>query len=195
MPYPTKDEFAKLICNADIDDVVQQHVFGGVPFVYRNSPGFADLLFTHLSDRLGVERANMTVVGSGKVGISLSPDTFGNPFHADSDIDVVIVSESLFDKCWLELLRFPRFKFRQLSETARSRIDDHISEIYWGRIWPHQLLSVSDLARQWISAFRSIAQIPQLAYHEVNGRLYRTWDHAKVYHTRSLRKIARRLRS
>jgi hypothetical protein len=104
-----------------------------------------------------VARQNLTIIGSGKTGFSLSPHKFGAVFCDESDIDVVVVSEEIFDALWLELLRFPRYRLKQLREWERDRIEDHEHEIFWGRIWPHHLLAVSSRAKRWIRAFRSVS--------------------------------------
>lgn len=195
MTYLSKEQFAHLLKTENHDSIVRAHIFGGTPFVFRDRPEDSELLFQHLSGKLRIRRDDWTIIGSAKTGFSVAPEKYGQPFRAESDIDVVIVSENLFDAIWLDLLRFPRYRLRQLRDSDQDRVRRHEYEVYWGRVWPHQLLSVSSKAVGWIDAFRSTSQIPQLAYHEIRGRLYRTWEHAHIYHLYGLRHLARRLES
>lgn len=191
MPHPTKDEFVQLLRTTSRRDVVRENVFGGIPYVFRDAPGDYEALRDHLSSTMSIQKDNIAVVGSGKVGFSLAPDTFGIPFGPHSDIDVLVVSEMLFDGIWLELLRLPRLQFAQLSRRDKQEIHEHRErQIYWGRIWPENLLRVSRSAKLWVDAFRSLSRNPHLAYFEIKGRLYRTWDHAQVYHEDGLAQLS-----
>lgn len=62
-----------------------------------------------VSKRLGVNFHNIQIVGSAKVGYSLSPAKLFTPFHDErpdkpsSDIDIAIISDRLYQKFWDEL--------------------------------------------------------------------------------------------
>lgn len=207
MNYPTSDEFRNLLKPAALATLVDEYVFsgapfGGVPFVFRNDPSAGDLLRDQLSAGLRVRPANVIVVGSAKIGFSLSPDGFPRIFSPPaSDIDVLLVDEALFDGVWSSLLQwhYPR-RWRlagQEWEWAKARRD----ELYWGWFSPHYLQfsdfltfpdalrPIRDLKANWLSSFRSLSRHPQLAKYEISGRLYRTWEHARSYHVDSLSKL------
>jgi hypothetical protein len=110
MPYPTPSEFGAILRAQALDDVVRQHVFEGIPYVIRNKPRSMPRLTEHLLAKMNVPAENIAVVGSAKIGFSLSPDNFPRKFSSYSDIDVVVVSEPLFDEVWHTMLRwnYPR---------------------------------------------------------------------------------------
>ena len=53
---------------------------------------------------LGVARADIRVVGSARSGFSLKPGLALRSFRDKSDIDVVVVNPSAFDRLWLARL-------------------------------------------------------------------------------------------
>jgi hypothetical protein len=51
-----------------------------------------------LAARLGVHAKNITLVGSARLGESLSPRRLGQPFGGQSDLDLVVVSDTFFER-------------------------------------------------------------------------------------------------
>ena len=200
MPYPTPDQFRELLKTAPPDTIVDDLLFHGTPYVFRHRPTGLTLLRESLSSSLNVQPDNVVVVGSAKLGFSLSPVTFPRRFSPTSDIDVVVVDEALFDLAWDAVLKWNYPRRNRLSNEewrwARNRHDD----LFWGWLLPHYirfegltfpqaLMPLRDLRARWLSAFRSLAGDPELARRQVSGRLYRTWNHARLYHVHSLRRL------
>jgi hypothetical protein len=100
MPYPTPEEFKEILRCVPLEKVVEDHVFQGIPYVFRESPQASQTLSRHLSVRLGVRQDDIVIIGSAKIGFSLDPDNFPRQFGRTSDIDVIIVDESKFDGLW-----------------------------------------------------------------------------------------------
>ena len=191
--YPTKEEFELILRDRRLEEVVDQFVFQGVPYVFAGRDADYRVLRRHISSGLGIAPGEMTLVGSGRIGFSLSPETFGRPFSETSDLDVVVVSADLFDVAWLDLLR-ARPRYRWLRPWVQQWYDDHKRHVYYGRIWPARLPGVIGLSTRWFEVFKSLSRYPELADREVHGLLYRTWDHARLYHRYGLSKIARQVR-
>jgi hypothetical protein len=185
-----------------MDQVVRVHVFQGVPYAFRSKPSSFRLLSNHLCAKLEVSPENIAIVGSAKIGFSLSPDTFPRLFSRYSDIDVVIVSDHMFDGFWHTMLRWNYPRRFSLSgadwEWSKSRRED----LYWGwfrpdRIrfeglsFPDVLRPIRDSSTRWFDAFQSLSLIDDFAGRRIGGRLYRTWEHALRYHAYSLEQIKR----
>jgi len=81
MPYLTVDEFKVLLRTKSLELIVQDQVFEGDPYVFRNTPSAYAAFRQHLSERIGTLAENIVVVGSAKTGFSLSPDGFPRPFY------------------------------------------------------------------------------------------------------------------
>ena len=58
-----------------------------------------------LNDKLGVAYHNVLMVGSGKIGYSLSPFKKFKAFDEDSDIDIAIISIKMFNDLATSIIR------------------------------------------------------------------------------------------
>ena len=80
-------------------DVTRKHVtFGNT---YLLSPDEVFLLRSEISGHFGCHPAAVTIVGSAQLGVSIAPEKRYLPFHRKSDIDLAIVSDSVFDQIWM----------------------------------------------------------------------------------------------
>ena len=71
----------------------------GVPFAFKSRPGVYEALRIWLARRLDVEAKEITIIGSGRQGFSLSPDqNVGRPFGSHSDLDFTVISSNLFPR-------------------------------------------------------------------------------------------------
>jgi len=71
----------------------------GIPFAFKDRPGTYEAVRIWLSHRLGVQAKEVTIIGSGRQGFSLSPDqNIKRPFGAHSDLDFTIISQVLFQR-------------------------------------------------------------------------------------------------
>lgn len=207
MPYPTVDEFKTLLLNRDLNEIVDEHILDGLPFAFRNVPGVMTTLRGHLAGHLPIRAENVFVVGSAKLGFSLNPDGYFNPFTEGSDIDVVIVDEELFERVWMILLdwHFPRRYGNLLNRHNSTWAGRRQKDVYWGWIvpdkipyrgiiFPDVLRPLRDISTQWFNAFQSLSHYPNLVTRTVNSRLYRTREHARRYHSEGLRSLREFLR-
>lgn len=203
--YPSVSEFKRILVDQDLDSIVKHYLFAGLPFVFRKDPTGFDLMRKHLCDELSLNLADITVVGSAKIGFSLSPYNFPRSFTSTSDIDVVVVDSNLFDEVWFTMLRwhYPR-RTDRLPETDWTWKIERANELYWGWFLPDRirfsglsfpgvLAPLRDISVRWFNAFQSLSVYPQLASWRISGRLYRTWDHAREYHRDGLRQIRDRI--
>jgi hypothetical protein len=206
LAYLSDGEFKRILLNEPLESVVKQHIFQGTPFVFRDQPKLYQDLRDHIGTSLRLPHENIIVVGSAQVGFSLAPDNSFVAFSEESDIDVVVVNERLFDQGWQTLLRwnYPRRHHLPVPELKWTR--NRMEELYWGwfspdRIhfdglsFPEALKPLRDLSTQWFDAFQSLSQNETFARRTVSGRLYRTWDHALLYHTHGLQRLKTNLQS
>ncbi len=202
MAYPTPHEFAGILHAQPVDEVVRQHVFEGVPYAFRKKPAAMQRLRDHLCGKISVVAANIAVVGSAKIGFSLSPDNFPREFSYYSDIDVVVVSEALFDEVWHTMLRWNYPRRSSLAGVDWDWSKGRRNDLYWGWFrpgairfeglsFPEVLKPIRNLSTTWFNAFQSLSLISDFTSRKVEGRLYRTWEHALQYHSDGLQQIKR----
>jgi hypothetical protein len=201
MPHLTVNEFKAMLIDTPLNQVVEEHILGGETYAFRKRPILMNEIQRHLTARLPVTAENIIIVGSAKTGFSLNPDAYFNPFTDDSDIDVAIIDESLFDEIWFTLLNwhYPR-RYIGLDHINSRWVGHRQKEIYWGWLtpdkiryeglyFPSALKRFRDLTTAWFNAFRSFSLYPELARREVSGRLYRTRRHALFYQVEGLRQL------
>lgn len=71
----------------------------GIPYYFKSQPAAYEGMRMWLSRKLHIHAKEITIIGSGRQGFSLSPDkNLGRPFRKDSDLDLSVVSSSLFRK-------------------------------------------------------------------------------------------------
>lgn len=71
----------------------------GIPFAFKARPGTYEAIRIWLARRLNIEAKQITIIGSGRQGYSLSPDkNLGRSFGAYSDLDFSAASLDLFER-------------------------------------------------------------------------------------------------
>ena len=94
--YPDPDEWKALLQQFPLESIAHKLLLAHVPFVFRNEPfKFAQFRQT-IAKALDVTPTNVFIVGSALVGRSLKAEDIEKEYSSESDIDTLIVSESLF---------------------------------------------------------------------------------------------------
>ncbi|MBP0943069.1 hypothetical protein V2K16_22595 [Pseudomonas alliivorans] len=70
----------------------------GIPMAFVKSPTAYQVLRMTLAQSLNVGVKDVSLVGSGRLGFSLAPKKYGEPFGEGSDLDVCIISDDLFQR-------------------------------------------------------------------------------------------------
>lgn len=149
-----------------------------------------------VSKRLGVNFHNVQIVGSAKVGFSLSPTKLFTPFHeeapdkAASDIDIAIISDKLFHYYWDRLRTSKRTYYLQeyYGRLAKS--------IFKGFINDKELTKIKGISEEWEDQIRpvNISLQDDLGFiHPISYRVYRSWEDLEEYQINSIRKAKRLL--
>ena len=137
------------------------------------------------SDALDVPVKNVAIVGSAKTGYSLTPGRNYAPFGAESDLDLVIVSESLFRELWENYLGFVNSSTGQPYGPVAKNVFRHFISIKAEDVQGDQL----DYFSQWIGRVDKLRQTFQLHFKlpaEVNYRVYDAWKYVEQYHVAGL---------
>lgn len=186
--YPTRQEFEEMLLSQDVLDIVRNVIFKGVPFSFARQPDIYLQMVNQIAVGLSVSAGNVCVVGSARLGFSLAPERFGTPFGEHSDIDVFVVSPELFDKSWFNILAYRKTPWARLKPPTRKQLDAHREEhfVFRGWIYPNSISQALDIGENWMNTFNGLSTIPELSDLDIKGRLYRTWNHAEIYHRQGL---------
>lgn len=135
-----------------------------------------------LNSKIGVAFHNVLMVGSGKIGCSLSPFKNFKPFDEKSDIDIAIISLKLFYEIW------EKIRLASMNEYI-PYYNDITSSVFRGFINEKHFTNI-DLARQhWGNATeglnRCISEEIKI-YHPINYRIYRSWEDLEEYHLKGI---------
>lgn len=173
------------------------------PYVFDPHPDGWDLFRDELAKQLSVSRSDVRIVGSARFGFSMKPGRNLRTFTEESDIDVVIVNNELFDRLWFALLEaaYPR---ERIAAIMGGWLKTRRNELYTGWLTPLEITldvkifgprarPVLDFNTLWFNALKQASRHPSRRHEDVNGRLYRTWRHANLYHLHSLAALRRSL--
>lgn len=98
--FPGPDELQSSLVKAPSmvrDMVVRLWLTEGLPYAFFGTPAIYEDLRGWLAHRLTIHPKEITMIGSARIGYSLSPPPkFGRPFNDRSDLDLSIVSSDLF---------------------------------------------------------------------------------------------------
>lgn len=130
-----------------------------------------------LNDKLGVAYHNVLMVGSGKIGYSLSPFKKFKAFDEDSDIDIAIISLKMFNELWAKI-RLASTEEHIFYNSITSSIfrgfinEKHFSNIAFARqYWNNQILDLNRCIQEDVGI-----------QHQINYRIYRSWEDLEDYH-------------
>jgi hypothetical protein len=201
MTYLSQQQLLQEIHRKPLQQVVEQRILGGMPWVFKDKEADHELLLSHLTTKLSIPKECIKIVGSGKVGYSISPDTYGRIFSDYSDVDVVVVDTTKFEAIWTLLLdwRYP-WHLRKWPELERQWGLARLENLICGWCIPDEIrapgLSPTSLppplraiAQHWFDSFKSLGQHPTLASRAFNARLYLSWEFVQRYHVWSLKVV------
>lgn len=151
-----------------------------------------------ISKQLNISINSITMVGSGKIGYSLSPNKIFAPFNNNeetrkvSDLDIAIVSPILFNKFWRLLKNCYKNEYKNLYETHIFR------EIYRGYINEQNLQKIEGCRLQWNDLTDQIKKrLIDTLYirHEITFRLYNSWEDFQDYNIQNIKTIQRSIKN
>ena len=97
-------EFKNDLASLHSQSIVRKHVASGGCYISDRNEYYA--LREAVAAHFSIHPNDVMVVGSGKLGFSISRTKHYRPFAATSDIDVAVVSSSLFDVVWAEVFDY-----------------------------------------------------------------------------------------
>lgn len=215
---PPAGRFSKRLCEHpanQLEAFAEIELMSGLPFIFACDEDMARFQ-EHVANALGVPDAapDVFIVGSAKMGFSLSPDSYFEPFREMSDIDIAVVHEGLFDETWRTMLAWDYLTIRNRTRPEQQWLYRRQAEVWSGfhyppdwnlrerngleLSFPESLKPLRDFAFRWFSAFRSLSRYrdhQEIPRHRIHARLYRKRAHVAMYHAMGLRALRRKLLS
>jgi hypothetical protein len=200
----TSDDFRQLVANNKDEDLLGPCLINDlIPYVFgARKDNWSDFKAEIAAD-LGIAPTDVRIVGSARLGFSLKPGTNLRNYRDTSDVDVIIINPKLFDYVWLSMLEaaYPRPPATQL---VGGWLQDRRDEVYTGwinpleirldrRIFGRKAEPVLSFSSRWFNIFKRVSRFVNRRHEDVTGRLYRTLEHAVLYHLNSLAELRKTL--
>lgn len=193
----TKEEFKNILKQADdpvkLTDFVQKHLFHGIPFVFKDRENEYYEFRKKIADKFGVGFHEVFIVGSAKLGFSYYKDS---EFNYDSDIDVVIVNEKLFETFYFKITEYQYqldrlYKIVDLEELKT--YGHFLRYLVKGWMRPDKLptsFQVNLLKAEWFDFFESLSYgKSEVGNYKVAAGLFKNYDYLAKYYTRSVEDV------
>ncbi len=175
-------EFKLDLSLLDSKQIVRKYITYGNTYVIAESKYFE--LKDLVSEYFDIHPSQVIIVGSGKLGFSISENKVKDPpklryryFGDDSDIDVAIISEKLFDKIWEEVYDYYGEKGFWYSMPAFSKY------LFQGWIRPDKLPPSKKfkVANDWWDFFQMITNSDKFGSYKISAGLYKSWYFLENY--------------
>ena len=171
------------------DSFVESHLFDRIPAIFDENRSLFVLWKRTLGEKIEVDPACITIVGSAATGASLNPSKNFKPFDESSDVDVAVISSYHFTVGW-RYLRMNNSRRLRVDKRTQNAWDQHVSRyIYWGTIATDRLLGVLPFGLKWLEATSAMGRIPPTEGRSVNLRIYSDYDSLRSYHVQSVRNL------
>lgn len=178
-----RNAFFDYLDNHSAEDTVQRYFFYGMPFVFRNDENKFIELKKDIAKWFKIDPSDVYMVGSSKLGFSLSPQKNYRDWTEDSDIDIAIINDDLFDRYWNILYREPVTlvpRFEKDDENFKS----FLSYFFIGWLRPDLMPDIEK--HEWFTFFSTLHG--KYGY-KITAGIYRKKDFFKTYHVKNLIRI------
>ena len=183
-------DFKKVIEVKGPEVAVNSLLFYGPVFYFQNDQKKYFFFKHKLSEKLDIHTNDIEIVGSARLGFSLNREKFGKPFGKESDIDVAIVSNRLFERAWLDLISIKGERLFELLPKEKANLTQCQSDIYWGYVSPERIPSRVGFSKWWWPIFEEMSLSEK---RKVRARLFMSWKRAEMHYSYTIQKVLKSL--
>ncbi|ELI8201593.1 hypothetical protein RSF60_000724 [Yersinia enterocolitica] len=191
------EKFKDALLKESISYVYRKYLLGHEVWFFReklsldNHAVIYEDLKIYMSEQLGIHVNNIAIVGSAKLGFSLTPtdSKLFSEFSEDSDIDIVVVSPELFKKSWSAFLELNQKGYLPSYAAVAKNIFKHFVSL-------KDIDPRSDFLREWTGKIEPCKKDLQTLFsipHDINYRIYDSWEDVERYHTLGLNCIKEKI--
>lgn len=177
----------------EMTEVVRKYILHGLPIVFEHRENDYFEFRNTIAKNFNIGFHEVFIVGSAKLGYSYHKDSV---FSMESDIDVVIVCENLFDEFYEQICEFQytvdkgRFV---LNQYEKDRYNQFLYYMAKGWIRPDKIperFKLKQIKNEWFSFFKSISYgKSSVGDYKVSGGLFKNYKFLERYYTSSLMSI------
>lgn len=180
--YFDPEELARRIADFKSDvvrlpsrDVVRKHILTGSCYVMNDGDYFD--LRSKIAGQYNLHTNDVYVVGSAKQGYSIAPQKRYRHFSDGSDVDVVVVSNQLFDALWKKMHDYKTHGgyWEKFEEFKNYHFNGWIRPDMFP---PERTFSI---AQEWWDFFNELSRSGKYSSFKVRGAIYRDWGFLESY--------------
>lgn len=177
-------------------DFCRKNMLHGTPHVFGSRDGDFYEFRKRISDKFQIPFYEIYITGSAKLGFSPFKKKV---FDYDSDIDVALVSQSLFDKLMSNISDF-QMAFRRNRSVVREpelkMYHEFLEYSALGWLRPDKLpvsFQMKAIKDDWFEFFRSISNgKSEVGNYQVNAGVFKSYKHLEAYTMSGIRDIKQR---
>lgn len=174
------------------EDIYNDYFISGEVWIFKNIYGnnwfeYYDKFRKYVAQKLCVHYNNIGIAGSAKLGFSLNPTKNYKPFDENSDIDIIIVSQKLFNDFWEQYLHDsynPTTKIKNLSR---------VSFCIFRKYLTLDCFRNNEFYNEWQRTTNGFEKDIQLIFqinNPVHYRIFESWDSVKLYYISSINELS-----
>ncbi|WP_438349202.1 hypothetical protein ACP8HI_00435 [Paenibacillus sp. FA6] len=178
------------ILENDIYNIYRTNLLGNEVWYFKDylqDPDYSrtyDNLKHFISEKLAVHFNNVAIFGSAKTGYSFSPNKDFRIFNECSDIDIVVVSQTMFSYFWTEYMDIHAKSIRPINNYP------YVAKAIFQKFIVFNGFDLSNEAYvKWHkqeSDFKKDLQLNFNIVHDINYRIFESWDAVQNYYMRSI---------
>lgn len=169
------ESFKADVQSLSVVQVIRKHVIHGACHVLSQDQYFE--LKAEVAEHFDLHPSEVLIVGSAKLGFSIAPNKRYRPFSDESDIDVVLVSQHLFDRIWAAVFKYWK------EGGYWDRHQEFKDYLFRGWIRPDKLppSRIFSVGEDWWDFFRMITSSGRYGDYKVSAALYKSWYFLESY--------------
>lgn len=169
--------------------IVQKYITHGTPYIFKNNEDlYFDLKYA-IANKFGLKSPEMVrMVGSAKLGFSISPKKVWKHFSEDdSDIDMVIISRSIFESFWTELYDF-NIDLTSRKDREQEKYNAFKNYFFKGWLRPDLFPFNFGKRNEWFDFFKSISY-GKYGKPKIAGAIYYDFSFFEKYHIKNIHNL------
>lgn len=178
-------------------DLCRKHLIHGTPFIFDGREADFYEFRKRIAEHFNIYFNDVYISGSAKLGFSPFKETI---FSYDSDIDVSIVSSSLFQEV-MEKIRIFQMELRNnrraVTQKEMQQYHGFLEYTAMGWIRPDKLpraFEIEVIKNDWFDFFNSLSYArSEVGNYKVSAGVFSTYRHLEEYTLEGLRKIKNRI--
>jgi predicted nucleotidyltransferase len=185
----SKNDFIEKLKDAAIreQEIVQRYITHGSSFVFNGDEDKDFKLKKVIADNFSLNPECVIMIGSAKLGFSIAPLKLWKAFDDESDIDMVIISNEIFDEFWVDLYDF-NLELTDRTEEEQERFEKFLIYFFKGWLRPDLFPFSYEKKNQWFDFFNSISY-GEFGERKITGAIFRNFHFYENYHIQNVKKI------